>query len=410
MKAGIASAIDQALLSALNLAISFAFIRFAAKDEYGIYLLLMTPLYLALGVQNALVLSPIATVFPSAPEKDKDTVYATAVGAQFLFVSASAVIGSIGLAAYWYFVHGEVNAVLIVGFGLAIAGLCTREGARTLFYTRNNAVGALKSDFIYALGLTIAIGVLCYFQILKSDNALLATGIAALWPYINRYSKLSLFLLDKEVLLKFWACGRWALIGVLVTWINLNAYPLIVGISLSTEAVADINVARLFLMPVGLCVTAWANLYRPQISGWASQNQMKKIKQITLKSLLWGLLLLGIFTLAVAEAYPYIQILLGSNYHGLLPLVVLWSVFFGVSLVRNMLMATLMTEPNGYRELQSVSWFALIVSMSGLWIFSSKGAGWVIGVLIAVEAVQLILIGIKANRRWSVTNLGTPNV
>lgn len=403
MKAGIASAIDQALLSALNLAISFAFIRFAAKDEYGIYLLLMTPLYLILGIQNALVLSPIATVFPSALEKDKETVYATAMGAQLLFVSATAVIGSIGLAAYWYIAQGDLDAILILGFGLAIAGVCTREGARTLFYTRSNAVGALKSDFIYSLGLMIAIGLLCYFRVLKSDSALLATGIAALWPYIFKYSKWSLFLLDKEVLIKFWACGRWALIGVLVTWINLNAYPLIVGISLSTAAVADINVARLFLMPVGLCATAWANLYRPRISGWASQNQMRRIKEITLKSLLLGLLLLGIFTLAIASGYPYIQILLGSKYHGLLPLVIMWSIFFGVSLARNMLMATLMTEPNGYRELQSVSWFALIVSLSGLWLFSSKGAGWVIGVLIAVETVQLILIGIKASRRWNAT-------
>lgn len=410
MKAGIASAMDQALLSALNLAISFAFIRFAAKEDYGIYLLLMTPLYLVLGVQNALVLSPIATVYPSASAHDKESVYATAVGAQFIFISVSAVICSIGLAGYWYFAHDTIDSILILGFGLAVAGVCRREGTRTLFYTRSNALGALKSDFIYALGLMIAIGVLSYFRVLKPATALLATGIAALWPYILQVSSRKPNVLDKTVLIKFWACGRWALVGVLVTWINLSAYPLIVGISLTTEAVADINVARLFLMPVGLFATAWANLYRPQISGWASQNKMTKIREFTLKSILIGLLILGIFSLAVAGAYPQIELLLGTNYHGLLPLVLLWIVFFGISLARNMLMATLMTEPSGYRELQTVSWFALVVSLPGLWIFSSYGAGWVIGVLIAVETVQLILIGVKASRRWRVSTAGSPNV
>lgn len=392
---------DQALLSALNLAISFAFIRFAVKEDYGIYLLLMTPLYLILGIQNALVLSPIATVFPSAQTDEKECVYTTAVAAQLIFVSSSAVICGFGLTAYWYLVHGTIDAMLILGFGLAIAGVCAREGVRTLFYIRSNALGALKSDFMYGFGLMLSIGGLSYFRVLTPANALFATGVAALWPYALKVSRIRTLVLNKTILVKFWACGRWALVGVLVTWINLNAYPLIVGISLSTAAVADINVARLFLMPVGLCATAWSNLYRPKISGWAARNQLKEVKRITLKSILVGMSLLGLFTLVLAQGYPFIEEILGPAYSGILHLVLLWSGFFAVSLARNMLMATLMTEPSGYRELQTVSWFGLIVSLTGLWIFSSYGSKWVVGILIAVETVQLVLIAFKVTRRWS---------
>jgi len=47
-----------------------------------------------------------------------------------------------------------------------------------------------------------------------------------------------------------------------------------------------------------------------------------------------------------------------------------------------------------------VSWFALIISLSGLFFLSSKGASWVVGVLVAVEMMQLLLIGVNAVRRW----------
>lgn len=400
IKAGIASALDQALLSVLNLAISFAFIRFAAKEDYGIYLLLMTPLYLVMGVQNALVLSPIATVFPSSRADEKDAVYATAISAQLVFVSLSALLCSIGLAAYWYVTHGTVEPGLVLGFGIGIAGTCAREGARTLFYTRGNAVGALSSDLVYGLGLMLFIGTLSYYARLTPASALMAMGVAALWPYIYNLPRKANLKVDVQVLSKFWACGRWALVGVLVTWINLNAYPLIVGISLSTAAVADINVARLFLMPIGLCATAWSNLYRPQISAWSADGQLSAIKSLTIKSIAMGISLLVAFTAVVAWVYPHVESLLGPSYRGLLPLVLLWSLFFGLSLARNMLMATLMTKSEGYKQLQHVSWFALIVSLSGLWFLSAKGATWVVGVLIAVELVQLVLIGAKAVRWW----------
>lgn len=397
---GIVSALDQAWLSVMNLAISFAFIRFGEKEDYGIYLLLLTPLYLFMGIQNALILSPIATVFPSSHSSEKGTVLSTAIAAQVAFVSLGALICSAGLAIYWYVAHGTIPMGLIFGFGIAIAGSCAREGVRTLFYTRGAAVGAFRSDLVYGLGLMVSVGALSYYAQLTSASALIAMGIAALWPYAFRGAQLANLQLDRQVLSKFWACGRWALVGVLVTWVNLSAYPLIVGASLSAAAVADINVARLFLMPVSLCATAWSNLHRPQISAWAAEGKLLDVKALSLKSIVIGIGMLSIFVAALGLAYPYVEILLGPSYRGLFPLVLLWSMFFVVGLPRSILMATLMTKPEGYKQLQQVSWFALVISLSGLFFLSERGTTWVVGVLVAVEIVQLALIGVKAMRFW----------
>jgi len=397
---GIVSALDQAWLSIINLVISFAFISYGAKEDYGTYLLLLTPLYLFMGVQNALILSPIATVLPSASIAEKDTVYSTAIAAQVAFAILGALISCIGLAIYLYIVYGTISTGLILGFGLAVAGACAREGVRTIFYSIGNARGALKSDIAYGLGLIFLVGALSYFTLLTSTLALMAMGVSALWTYLFKLSHASRLSINSHVISKFWACGRWALVGVLVTWVNLNAYTLVVGFSLSAAAVADINVARLFLMPVALCGTAWSNLHRPQISAWASKKKFPKIRVLILRSIIFGVGMLCIFTALLTWGYPYLEELLGPSYRGLLPLVLLWSLYFAVGLPRTILMATLMTEPAGYKKLQRVSLIALFISLSGLFLLSGKGAAWVVGVLIAVELVQLVLIAMNAVWWW----------
>lgn len=401
IRPGVASALDQAWLSILNLAISFAFIRFASKEDYGTYLLLMTPLYLMMGIQNALILSPIATVLPSARAEEKDTVYNTAIAATVLFCTLGTLFGGIALGGYWTTVRGEFAPALAVGFALAIGGVCAREATRTLFYTRGQAQSALMADVIYGTGLLLATGLLSYLSQLTPAYALLAMGLAALWPYLFRLTQTIRLRWDRAVLQQFWACGRWALVGVVVTWVNLSAYPLIVGLTLNTAAVADINVARLFLMPVGLCIAAWSNLYRPRISAWASEGRLGEIKQLTLRSILTGLAALTALAVFVAVLYPFAEKLLGPSYRGLLPLVMLWCVFFALNLTRSFFMATLMTKAQGYKQLQHISWIALTISLSGLWFLSPKGPQWVVAVLIAVELVQCLLIGRQALRWWT---------
>lgn len=400
IRPGVASALDQAWLSLLNLAISFAFIRFASKEDYGIYLLLMTPLYLVMGLQNALILSPIATVLPAAPPENKAAVYSTAVTAVVVLVATGAVLGGAGLTVYWSWSHGAVNPLLPIGFGLAVAGVCAREATRTLFYTQGQAASALMADLLYGAGLIVAMGLLSYLGALTPGYALLATGIAALWPYVFRVAQLQRLHWDHDVAQQFWACGRWAMVGVMVTWVNLSAYPLIVGLTLSTTAVADINVARLFLMPVGLCIAAWSNLYRPRISAWASEQRATDIKRLTLRSIATGLAALMAFSGVIAALYPYLEKILGPSYRGLLPLVLLWCLFFALNLTRSFLMATLMTKAQGYKTLQRISWVALSVSLGGLWFLSSNGPLWVVSVLVAVELIQCLLIGQQALRWW----------
>lgn len=399
-RSGLVTVLDQAWLSVLNLAISVAFIRYATKHEFGVYLLLMTPLYLVQGVQNALLLSPIATVLPATQKEERSSVIDTAISAQVVFIATSSVLAVIALGAYFLVTQDSIDLSLCFAFSLALAGTMAREAGRGLSYTQGLPERALRSDVVYGIGLLSVMTGLVVLGYFSAQAVLLGTGIAALWPYLIQLSSKYRLVLSRDVLFQFWACGRWALLGVLVTWVNLNAYPLIVGMALNTSSVADINAARLFMMPFVLGITGWSNLVRPRISEWMARGDLKNIRRISLQSIAAGLLAISCFTGIVYLVYPIIEPLLGSEYSGLEWLIVLWALFFAFALVRTVFMASLMTDARGYRELQSISWYALVLSLTGLWWLTPLGVQWVIGVLIAVEAFQLLLVSRKALALW----------
>ena len=398
--AGLVSALDQAWLSALSLAVSLAFIYFATKEQYGDYLLLLTPLFLIQGIQNALILSPVSTVLPSAPPAEQDLTYGTAVASLVAFAVIAGVGGGIGLAIYSWLAHGSASPLLVGAFGLAVAGVCAREGRRTLHFAGGDSTRALRSDLTYGLGLLLCCAGLCYFAALTPAAALLSTGMAALWTYAFALGRIRLLRIHGQVIRRFWACGRWALVGAVVTWINLSVYPLVVGITLGSAAVADLNVARLFLMPVGLAIAAWSNVFRPRLSSWMANGNPAEVQRVCVRAISFGLALHLGFLALLALVYPYAQLMLEPSYRGLLPLVLLWGGYFAFNMVRSILMATLMTDAQGYKIIQASSWVALLVSTSGLALLSHQGAPWVVVVLIAVELTQVAMIGSAAMRRW----------
>ena len=109
---------------------------------------------------------------------------------------------------------------------------------------------------------------------------------------------------------------------------------------------------------------------------------------------------MAVLAVLILWAYPMLEPALGEQYAGLQPLVLMWLVFFTLSLVRNMYMATLMTDAHGYKILHHITWLALALSLPGFLLFSANGALWVVGILCAVELTQLLLVVAKAHGYW----------
>lgn len=396
----LAAVADQAWLSLLNFAISLAFIWGASKTEYGYYILLMAPLLLIQSIQNALVNSPLTTFLPAAAEADKPNLRNTAVSLHIYLALVCGGLGSVGLMIYGQAAELHIENLLLVGFVLAIVGTIARESQRSFAYVQGQGVRALAGDIVYGTVLLAGIALVLAGDQLSASLVLLLTGIAGLVPLLSKVAAFHGLQTHAEPMRQFWSCGRWALPSVVVTWINLSSYPYFAEGALGLSVVADIGAARLFLMPIGLMMTAWSNWYRPRISGWLATGNVGAVAQITRRGLLGGWGLLATLAVLLVFAYPHVEPLLGARYQGLQPLVLVWLLYFAISLARNVYMATLMTDAQGYKILHHITWLALALSIPGFVLLSHNGAFWVVGVLCAVELAQALMVVIKAKQYW----------
>ena len=391
----LAAVIDQVFLSLLSFGISLAFILATSKTEYGYYLLLLAPLLLVQGVQNAIINSPLATFLPASDENHKYKLRRTAVSLHIFLAFAAAGIGLVGLATYEYWAGRKLNIMLLTGFSVAVIGTISREAQRSLSFVQGQGVQAFMGDLAYGAALFMGIAWATLGDNLTAGIALLLTGIAGTLPLLAKLSKFEGIKIYPETISQLWSCGRWALPSVIVTWANLSAYPYFAENALGLAAVADIGAARLFFVPVGLLVTAWSNWYRPRISAWMSLGDIDAVKRITHQSLFGGWVAISVFAVLISTTYPLIESALGKQYIGLESLVLMWFLFFALNLARNIYMATLMTNAQGYKILHHITWLAMALSLPGFVLFSDNGTLWIVGVLCAIELVQSVLIVVK---------------
>lgn len=397
----LAAVADQIWLSMLNFAISLAFIWGATKVEYGYYILLIAPLLLVQGIQNAIVNAPLTTFLPSEADAEKrNHTKATAASLHIYLGVVCGVLGFMGLWAYGLIARVHIDILLLSGFALAIAGTIAREAQRSFAYVQGQGLRALAGDLLYGLVLLTGIALALAGSDLSAGIVLLITGVAGLVPLIIKIAKFDGLQIHAEPLRKFWSCGRWALPSVIVTWITLSSYPYFAGKALGLSAVADIGAARLFLMPIGLMMAAWTNWYRPKISGWLAAGNVRAVTSITNRSLQVGLAGMAVLAAVFIFAYPWIETFLGDQYQGLQTLVLMWLLLFAISLVSTIYMATLMTDAAGYKILHHITWLALALSLPGFILLSHNGALWVVGVMCVVELLKTVLVISKARQYW----------
>lgn len=402
LRVGTLAALDQAWLSAVNFAVSLAFIRWGEKTEYGMYLLLLTPIYLLQGIQNALFLSPFATLFQARPPEQREPVLQVLIWGQVAYTVLVAILGFISLVVYQLTTEGRVNLAIAAAFSLATVGLIAREAMRSAQYVQGHAGRALVGDLIFGvvlLGVTLA-------SVISGSVAavwiLVATGVAGLLPLLRTAftSSRQAISLPKAERQEFWRCGRWALIGAGLTWVNLNAYPYVAAAAFGVAAVAEINAARLFMMPIVLCLPAWSNLVRPKFARWIAEKKPGRLRNVSIHSAMIGVAALVTYVAVLVVAYPWLEGYLGPGYLGLLPSVLAWSVFFLFSLLRAVFMAILMVDEAGYKKLSLVSVLSLFLLVPVMGAAIQFNTVWVVGGLALIELVQMLVIGKIALTYW----------
>lgn len=387
------SIVDQGWLSLLNLGLGLLLIRLATKDDYGLYSQLFVAGLFATTVVEALVSSPLTTLASSADATLRESLIADLSRLQQYLAQALALVMALACAAVTGLATGTPPWVLSLCFGAYVYTYTQREYKRTLDFIDGRPDRVLLLDGVYGLALIAGVSLLTLgnritlpglFGLMALANLLALAGSPRrprLSHQADRYRK---------NLAAAWQRGRLALPGALSSWVINYSYLYITALWLGTAAAADLQASRLLLMPLSLCVVAWARVACPMMGRLLHASQAGRLRQIIVHSagVLEGLSILYICLLWLM--LPWLEAhVLGDNYRGLGPQVLAWGVYFMIYDARWIGTALLMAGDQ-YRTLL----IAAVASLALLLVSLSPLLAWfgTVGALIALSAAEILAL------------------
>lgn len=394
-------AADQALLSAFNLAVGLAFIRFASKPEYATYALATTGLLLLQSVQNAVVNSPLATLAPAADAARRVAVDSAGWRLQARLMLVALGTGVLLSALVW--LAGQQHwAELLGACTIAALGLMAREYRRAQCFLSHDAWRALRADALYAALALAALGGLLYAHALSAVTALAAIGLAGLltgWrqatPPTEPQSPQALTEAGRAI----WGCAKWALPSVVNSWLYANAYLFLVERLMSKDAVADLSASRLLLMPLSLLVVGWSSAFRPRASQWLAGGETDRVHRAAVRSA-WAFVAASVaYGALLFAAMPLLRAgLLGDKYGSAALLAVPWLLFFTVAAVRSVGMSAMLASADAFRPLFRYGVMALVLALPCA--LAAALAGSTPGMPVALAVAEVFLLALIWIRGW----------
>ena len=269
------SALDQMALSVFGFALNLGLIRALSAADYGIVTLWMTMALLAIGIQDALVNTPLSTHLPATADPASARRLAEGIAVVNLLVigltTATVVIANFLIDAEWS-PHEIAPAVAIPLF---VAAGMYREYYRSVAFSRNDMAMLLRIDGPY-----LAVTTLCLAAMLTWPEWLANLAFAFLamsagcvvarlclrgrvtgpesspfhrgwWPEYRR-------VVARD--------AGWALVGVLTTHLQARSYVYVVVNLVGLAALAAINVVGLFFRPVRIMAIAWGRTALPEMA------------------------------------------------------------------------------------------------------------------------------------------------
>lgn len=392
-----ASVIDQMLLSGLNFLIGLALIRLAAKETYGLYSQLFGLGILATTLLESLIGSALTTHAARVPDDERLALLARVFRLQMMAAGALAVVFAVGLMLSTYWVSfTEPKAPLALAFALVILSQGCREYCRTAMFIQSDALGVLRMDATFVMA-SIVLGAAYLWSGHVSVAGVLAVlalcNLVGAVPFGTRIASHQAGFLggwrsDMPVL---WSMGQWAIVGAVVAWLVNYSYLYFAGLFLGSAALADLNAARLLLIPIAVLSMAWTRVARPQMGRMIAQHEHGRVHRFLWLSSAVMVAFALAYTLALWGAFPWVRdYILGQKYANVSTLLLLWGVYFAINSAR-VAGTTLLTSHGVFKALfwQGLVSAVLLVALCAV-LIPNLGVYGAIAAMMTVEVVELI--------------------
>lgn len=389
--------LTQSIISLTNLLLKVWVARELPKADYGLYTIGFETMYIFLGIQNALVNSPLQVMINEKQgESRQQFVNGLFLGQLFILA------GLTGIA----FTSNQLSGVLfdqklkVAFLGVILLGVGTmwlREFNRVLSYTRLKIGRVFSIDAVFTVSVVL---LLLYFQFCRSFsyiNAILVLGLAyglsAGFGFIINGEKYSPRVHDiKQSFSETWAYSRWALVGVIASNVQMRGYVYITSIAVGLESTAEIAVARVLLMPFALLISSSQRIFLSQGSSIVHRGDPSKFKKFIVFFLLFftaGWLLYSSFLFVFSG--KIVQLFFTERYLGIRRFIVMWAVSYLVASWRFCVTYSLQV----FKEFKALAMYGVItacmVLISSLLLIKLIGPTGAILALVVGETLLLTL-------------------
>ncbi len=399
LKKSLVSIADQMLLSALNLGVALALIRFADKTSYGLYLQWFGVVMLAYSLIDATVGATLGTQFNHLT-RSHDRANAVAGHMRLATRTCSAAVALAGLG-WWVFMDPQVPANAPAGVdwlalpaaAAYVGSYAWREFKRGTGHLLQQAFGVFYMDATYA-GLTVV-----------SMALLIGTGSVSLGTTLACLAGANAFAAavwirgpattgtdagaDRANWRTVWSTSRWAMGGALLAWVSNHAFLYASAALLGLAATADVGAARLFLMPLSLITLGWKNVARADIGDLLNQPDQGPARRYVTRSLLMVSVFGVLYLAALWAGYGFVAThFLPPAYQNLGALIVAWSMYFVVYNVRNV-GAVLLASMGHFKPMFKLDVVGLVIQAVGMaTLVSAYGT---IGLTLSVALCECVL-------------------
>lgn len=390
------SVIDQAWLSALNLLLGLVLIRWATKDDYGLYAQLYVAGLFAVSMTESVLINPLTTLAPrlSAAQRERFIVELATVQRYGAWGLGLVFGGGAYVILRWQDIAAAAPVAL--AFGGYVTTTAWREFQRGLGFVRGQPGQVLRTDLIFG-GLVLAgVATLVLAAHTSLPAVLLVLTVANLvawWlsPAIARLPARARA--RRAALARIWRRGRLGLPGALSSWLANYSYLYLAAAWLGVAAAADLNAARLLLMPISLLVVAWSRVARPQLSHHLHHHQRSELTHLLVVSCVALTTLAGLYLGILWWALPWLQhTILGPDYATVQGLVLPWGLYF-VLYTLHLVGAATMLSADRYPQLLTAAVSSLVVlALALVVLLPSWGTVGAIYALALVEVYNLVLL------------------
>ena len=386
-------AASQILLSLTNFGVSIFLIRYATKEQFGIYGIIFAVSLFSMGIGNALIGTQM-TVNVAGKSKSEQKLHAaemllylTLVNILFAFIVFA--INKISILS------SAVDVYLFLAIIVGITGAIFYDFFRSYYYLCNRPKKVVLIDIftLLFLGYILFLCLNNESQELHSD-AILYRGIISyvIIFAIILFEKLPIYRAMSSCFRAIQSSlrnGSWALLGSVVINLQNQSIVYFVGYILGATAVADMNAARLLLAPLSMLS---AGIYRslfPTFAALANKNRLDEVKKLGKLTVL-SLLVITLFYFAGLYIFEdfVIAMLGGDKYVFFSSITLLWAIYFVACVFRNY-PSLVYQSKKLFKELTAItvrlSVPAVILVMLGIFYFSIEGG------IIAMIAAEILL-------------------